>query len=124
MKKAIALFTTAVVLFTGASLYAEDAAKATPKNEKVQPMTCCVFMELCDLFTKDQKAKATALHAECHKAKYSSEAQAKFFKAVKALLTPKQISACKASCEKDGFVGCPICGGAKPKDQPKAESKS
>ena len=114
MKKAIVLLTTAVVLFAGVSLYAADA----PKGEKTQPM-CCMFMEHFDGFTKEQKEKATALHAECNKAKCSPEAQAKFFKSVKALLTPEQIATCKANCEKKGIVGCPICGNTKGKEQPK-----
>ena len=80
---------------------------------------CCMFMEHCDLLTKEQKEKATALHAACMKEKCSPEAQAKFFKKVKAMLTPEQIATCKANCEKNGIVGCPICGGAKPKTEPK-----
>lgn len=120
--RAIALFTSAVVLFAGASLYADDAPKAAPKDEPKQPM-CCMFMDKFDLFTKEQKEKATALHDVCTKEKCSDEAQAKFFKSVKALLTPEQIAACKASCEKKGIVGCPICGGAKAKDEPKTETK-
>ncbi len=122
MKKAIVMFTTAVVLFAGASLRAEDAAKAAPKDEKKQTM-CCMVMEHFDLFTKEQKEKATALHAECTKGKCSPEAQAEFFKAVKALLTPEQVAACKVNCEKNGIVGCPICSSAKAKDQPKTDTK-
>jgi hypothetical protein len=108
------MFTAAVVLFTGASLYATDAAPAAPKTEKTQPM-CCMFMGQSDLLTKEQKEKATALHAECAKEKCSPEAQAKFFKDVKAMLTPEQIATCKANCEKRGIVGCPICSDAKHK---------
>ena len=110
MKRIIALFSTAVVLFTGASLFAADAPKADKK-----PM-CCMFMENNDLLTPEQKTKAAALHAECMKDHCSADAQAKFFKEVKAMLTPEQIAACKAECEKAGRKGCPICSGAKHKD--------
>ena len=118
MKRAIAMFTTAVVMLAGASLYAADAPPAAPKTEKMEPM-CCMFMEKSDLLTKEQKEKAKVLHAECTKAGSTPEAQAKFFKSVKAMLSPEQIATCKASCEKNGIVGCPICGGAKPKTAPK-----
>jgi len=103
MKKVIVLFTTAVVLFAGARLYADDAPKADKK-----PM-CCMFMENNDLLTPEQKTKVKALHAECMKDHCSADSQAKFFKATKALLTPAQIATCKANCEKKGIKGCPIC---------------
>ena len=123
MKKITSLMVAAVVLLSGASLFADEAAapKAEPKADAKQPM-CCMLMEKFDLLTKEQKAKAEELHAECHKAGASEEAQAKFFKAVKETLTPEQIAACKTNCEKEHIKGCPMCGGWKGDAKPESKN--
>ncbi|GEM_PF-2606636 len=78
---------------------------------------CCFFMAKFELFTKEQKEKAAALHADCAKAGCSEEAQVKFFAACKTLCTAEQIAACKENCEKAGIKGCPLCGGAEEKKE-------
>lgn len=113
MKKVIALIAAAVVLSVGVRLYAEEMEKDAPKKAEKKPM-CCLFLEKATLLTKEQKAQAVTLHEECAKEECAEKAQAKFFQAVKALLTADQIAACKKDCEKNHRTGCPICSDAKP----------
>lgn len=113
MKNLMALCVVAVVA-VGSVVRAEDAKDAKPKKE---PM-CCQFMHHSEMLTKEQKDKATALHADCAKAHCSKKAQETFFSGVKATLTAEQIAACKADCEKNKRTGCPICS------EPKAKKKS
>jgi uncharacterized protein HemX len=112
---ALALGTASV--YAGSACCAAGKAKTTAKAE-AKAGCGDIFAKLN--LTDEQKAKLAALKAECDKQACSVTGRQKYWKGVKEILTPAQLEACRAECEKAGIKDCPIARTAETRSDTKS----
>jgi len=114
MKKVIGLLVAAAVMAGVATLYAQGGCSSCGTSAGAKG---CPLAGKADTLSKlnlndEQKAKIAALREECAKAGRTPESCDKFTKSMESVLTPEQLVAWKAACQKaKQGGGCPVSGG-------------
>jgi len=109
MKRLLAFVVAAGVGLSSVSVFAGDGCCAAAKAKSASSSSCSDMFSKMNL-TDAQKAQIDALKDSTKRAASTSESRAMFMAGLEKILTPEQLSQCKAQCDKAkaSSSGCPF----------------
>ena len=114
MKKVFGWMLAAVLMISASAAFADCGTCGSDAKAKGGKPPCCMALEKLTL-TADQKAKVTALQAECMKGGVSKEGCQKMCEGLKKILTNDQYQQWEKACSEAKKSGdCPAKTGSCP----------